>query len=322
MDVHAWAARHAGDRLQPFDYDPGPRRDDEVEIAISHCGICHSDVHLVDGDWGDVFPVVPGHEIIGTVVDGPGFAAGARVGVGWQRSSCGACSWCRSGEETLCEQRQATCMGHYGGFADRIRVDRRFVFAIPPALDSAGAAPLLCGGITVFAPLRRHAVPGMRVGVIGIGGLGHLALQFAAALGCDVTAFTTSPDKEDAARAFGAHHVETGPPAPSSLDLVLNTAHATPMLEAHLWGLRPKGTFCQLGAPPAPMPVPSLPLVVGQRCVCGSAVGDPAVIREMLEFAAAHGIEAAVETAPLADADAALARTRLNGARYRMVLHV
>ncbi len=320
MTFHAWAAKHAGEALEPFDYDPGPRRADEVEIAVSHCGICHSDVHLVDGDWGEVFPVVPGHEIVGTVVDGPGFAAGARVGVGWQRSSCGECEWCRAGEETLCERRQATCMGHFGGFADRIRVDRRFVFAIPDALDAATAAPLLCGGITVYAPLRRHARAGMRVGVIGIGGLGHLAVQFAAAMGCDVTAFTTSPDKEEAARAFGARHVESGPPAPSSLDLTLNTAHATPMLEAHLWGLRPKGIFCQLGAPPAAMPVPSLPLVVGQRCVCGSAVGDPAAIREMLAFAAEHRIAAAVETAPMARADAALDRTRRNQARYRMVL--
>lgn len=196
MTYHAYAARSARAHLEPFEYEPKPLGADDVEIAISHCGICHSDVHLVDGDWGDVFPVVPGHEIVGNVVGGSAFSAGQRVGVGWQRNSCGECEWCAAGEEELCPKNEATCMGSFGGFADRIRVNRRFVFPIPEALPSEVAAPLLCGGVTVYSPLARFAGAGTRVGVIGIGGLGHLALQFAKAMGCEVTAFSRSRDKE------------------------------------------------------------------------------------------------------------------------------
>ena len=320
MTIHAFAALHARAALAPFTYEPQPLGPEDVEIAISHCGICHSDVHIVDGDWGEVFPAVPGHEIIGTVVAGTGFAPGQRVGVGWQRDSCGTCTWCREGEEELCPANQATCMGHFGGFADRIRVNRRFAVPIPDSLDSESAAPLLCGGITVFSPLRRYAAPGCRVGVIGIGGLGHLALQFARAMGCEVTAFSRSADKEAEARHFGAHHFVTGVPIRGSLDLVLNTAHAVPALDAFMVGLGPRGVYCQLGAAPEPLVVPAMALIGGRRSVCGSANGSPGAIRDMLAFAAGHGIAAHTEAAPMERAEEALNRTRRNLARYRMVL--
>lgn len=320
MTIKALAALHAGAALTPFAYEPEPLGPEDVEISISHCGICHSDVHIVDGDWGDVFPAVPGHEIIGTVVAGAGFPAGMRVGVGWQRDSCGVCPWCREGEEELCHANQATCMGHFGGFADRIRVNRRFAVPIPDALESESAAPLLCGGITVFSPLRRYATPGCRVGVIGIGGLGHLALQFAGAMGCEVTAFSRSADKEAEARRFGAHHFLTGVPARGSLDLVLNTAHAVPAFDAFMAGLGPRGVYCQLGAAPEPLVVPAMALIGGRRTVCGSAIGSPGAIGDMLSFAAQHGIAARTEAAPMERADEALDRTRRNLARYRMVL--
>ncbi|MFH1176918.1 MAG: NAD(P)-dependent alcohol dehydrogenase [Acidobacteriota bacterium] len=320
MKIHAYAASRPRARLEAFDYEPGPLGAGEIEIAISHCGICHSDVHLVDGDWGDVFPVVPGHEIIGTVVAGDGFAPGQRVGVGWQRGSCGQCEWCAAGEEELCPASQATCMGNFGGFADRVRAKAPFVIPIPAELQSETAAPLLCGGITVYSPLKRYAGAGARVGVIGIGGLGHLALQLARAMGCEVTAFSRLADKEADAHRFGAHHFSTGLPAPRSLDLVLNTAHAVANMDAFLTGLRPRGVFCQLGAAPEPLVVPAMHLIMGRRTVCGSAIGSPGAIREMLALAARGGVKALAEVVPMSTADEALDRTRRNSARYRMVL--
>ena len=320
MAFHAYAAKKAKAHLKPFDYEPKPLGEHDVEIAITHCGVCHSDVHLVDGDWGDHFPVVPGHEIIGTVVAGRKFKKSERVGVGWQCNSCGECEYCRAGEEVLCAANAATCQGNFGGFADLIRVNERFAFRIPDALPSETAAPLLCGGVTLYTPLRNFASAGSRVGVIGIGGLGHLALQFAKALGCEVTAFSRSVDKEREARRFGAAHFVTGAPRKGSLDLILNTAHAAPDMGVYLGALRPKGVFCQLGAAPDPLSVPAFALIVGSRTVTGSAIGSPAVIREMLEVAARHGVAAKTEGVPMREADAALDKTRKNAARYRMVL--
>lgn len=320
MTFHAYAAHQAKAPLAPFDYEPQPLRSGDVEIAITHCGICHSDVHIVDGDWGEVFPAVPGHEIVGTVTAGDAFSPGQRVGVGWQRDSCGECRYCEEGEEELCAGNQATCLGHFGGFADRIRVNGRFALPIPESMESGTAAPLLCGGVTVWSPLRRHAGPGSRVGVIGIGGLGHLALQFAGAMGCEVTAFSRSADKEEAAREFGAHHFVTGAPARGSLDLVLNTAHAAPEFEAFMAGLAPRGVYCQLGAAPEPLVVPAMALIGGRRTVCGSAIGSPGAIAEMLGFAAEHGIAARTEPMAMERANEAMDRTRRNLARYRMVL--
>lgn len=320
MSFHAYAAMQPRARLTPFDYEPRPLGPDDVEIAITHCGICHSDVHLVDGEWGaQWFPIVPGHEIVGTVTAGA-LPAGARVGVGWQCGSCGACAYCSSGDEPLCADHRATCQGNFGGFADRIRVDRRFVFAIPDALPSEAAAPLLCGGITCYSPLARFAGTGSRVAVVGIGGLGHMGVQLAGALGCEVTAVSGRPEKEADARAFGAHHFLTGEPPKGAFDLVLNTAHWAPPMDTWLAALRPKGVFCQLGAAPQPLVVPAFGLIVGNRAVVGSAIGSPREIRAMLCLAAEKGVGAKVETMPMACCDEALDRTRQNQARYRVVL--
>ncbi len=320
MRFNAHAASRAGAKLRPFAYEPGPLGPEDVEVAVTHCGICHSDVHLVDGDWGNVFPCVPGHEIVGTVTAGAGHSPGTRVGIGWQRSSCGACEYCRAGEDELCPASQATCMHHFGGFADCIRVNHRFAIPVPAELPSETAAPLLCGGITVYSPLIRHAHAGSRVGVIGIGGLGHLGLQLAKALGCEVWAFSRRADKEADARRFGADHFVTGAPPRGTLDLVLNTAPAVPDLGAFMAALRPRGVFCQLGAAADPLPVAAMDLIGGRKTVCGSAIGSPGAIRAMLALAAARGISALTESAPMTEANAALDRTRKNLARYRMVL--
>jgi uncharacterized zinc-type alcohol dehydrogenase-like protein len=320
MKVTAWAVRAPKAALERFEYDPGPLADGEVEIAVGHCGICHSDVHLADGDWGKVFPLVPGHEVVGTIVAGGGIAHGTRVGLGWQRGSCGVCEWCSRGEEELCPMHAATCRHNFGGFADRVRAQARFAVPIPESLPSDAVAPLLCGGITVYTPFVRWAGTGARIAVIGIGGLGHLALQFARAMGCEVTAYSRRPDKEADARRFGANEFSTGKPPRKTYDVVLNTAHAAPSFEAFLKALRPRGVFCQVGAVDEPLPVDTSALIGGDRAVAGSQIGPPGRIAEMLAFAATHGIRAQVEVVPMARANEAFERTRRNLARYRMVL--
>jgi alcohol/geraniol dehydrogenase (NADP+) len=319
--------------LQPFSYEPAALGPFDVEIGITHCGICHSDLHLIDNDWGiSAYPLVPGHEIVGKVARRGSqvthLEAGTRVGVGWQRSSCGACEWCRRGAQTCCSQQQATCVGHHGGFANRIVVDSRFAFPIPEALPAETAAPLLCGGATVYTPMRNWARPDSRVGVIGIGGLGHLALQFAHAFGCEVTAFSTSPEKETEAREFGAHNfvVSGGPnglkPLRGSLDILLTTIPADLNWAEWMQLLRPRGALVFVGASPGAITLAPMGLIMGQNSVTGSAIGDPGGIVEMLDFAARHGIQAKTEVLPLDQVNTALDKVRNNTARYRMVLSV
>jgi uncharacterized zinc-type alcohol dehydrogenase-like protein len=331
VSFHAYAAHAKKGALVPFVYEPSPLGPHDVEIRISHCGICHSDVHLVDGDWGvGTYPMVPGHEIVGAVAAlGPEVGhlqAGQRVGVGWQRGACLACELCGAGEENLCPQNEATCVDHYGGFADRIRVDGRFAFPVPEALASESAAPLLCGGATVYSPLRRWARPSMRVGVVGIGGLGHLAVQFARAMGCEVTAISSSPDKEPEARSFGAHRfLVTSEPkalrsAAGTLDFVLSTVFVRQDWMDLLRALRPNGVLCFVGAPAEPLRLPVGAILDGQKTVTASAIGSRPGIREMLAFAARHGVVAKTQVRPLAEADAALGETRKGRARYRIVL--
>jgi uncharacterized zinc-type alcohol dehydrogenase-like protein len=329
--VSAFAARAAKESLVPFTYEPEALGPHGVEIQISHCGVCHSDLHLIDNDWASsTYPMVPGHEIVGTVTAVGAesrLEKGQRVGVGWQRSSCHECDLCKAGSENLCQRQEATCVGHMGGFADRIRTDGRFAFPLPASLDAAAAAPLLCGGVTVFAPIRRWGVrAGAEVGVIGIGGLGHLALRFLKAMGCRTTAFTSSPDKRAEAARLGADEAVSST-APRELraqanrfDFLLCTAPARLDWIAYLQTLKPNGVLCLVGAPPGLMQIQAGLLLSAQRVVCGSDIGSPGAIREMLAFAAEHGIGAEVETAPMADVNQAVQRVRENRVRYRMVL--
>jgi len=332
MPIHAYAATAAGTPLGPFAYEPEPLGSHGIEISVSHCGICHSDLHLIDNDWGNsTYPLVPGHEVVGEVI-AVGSAVsdhqvGDRVGVGWQCGSCGHCDHCVAGDEPFCADNRATCVGRFGGYADRLRVDGRFAFAIPAALSSEVAAPLLCGGATVYTPLRCFGVrPDHRVGVIGIGGLGHLAVQFAHAFGCEVTAFSSSPDKEAEARELGAHHfVASGDTdalgaAAGSLDFILSTVNVSLDWTAYLNALRPRGHLCIVGAVPSALEIPVFPLMVGQRAVCGSVIAGRPMMREMLAFAARHRIGAHTEAMAMTEVNAALDRLRAGQARYRIVL--
>jgi uncharacterized zinc-type alcohol dehydrogenase-like protein len=330
--IRAQAALTKGAALEPFEYEPAELGPHDVEIEISHCGLCHSDIHLIDDGWNRAkFPQVPGHEIVGTIAAAGSevrrLKLGDRVGVGWQRSACLECDLCVTGQENLCAKQQATCMGHHGGLADRIRIDGRFAFALPPELDSAVAAPLLCGGATVFSPMRRFQIGATsRVGVIGIGGLGHMALLLLRALGADTTAFSTSPDKKAEALAMGANDFACSTDARDlrkhfgRFDLILSTVHAKLDWTTYLQTLRPNGSLCLLGIPPGIIGIPPSLLITGQRAITGSDIGSRGVIREMLELVTRHRIAPLIQRMPMAEANAGITRLRANQVRYRLVL--
>jgi uncharacterized zinc-type alcohol dehydrogenase-like protein len=330
--IQGLAAHAAGAELLPFRYDPGKLGLNEVEIAISHCGVCHSDLHLIANDWGiSQYPFIPGHEIIGTVTAvGPevrSLEIGQRVGLGWQSNSGGHCEWCVKGMENLCAASEGTCVHRHGGYADLVRANARFVIPIPDSLDSEAAAPLLCGGVTVYNPMRVNGInPSSRVGIVGIGGLGHIAIQFARVFGAEVTAFSTSVAKEEEARALGAHHFvntresKAMKDVTGSLDFIITTVNADQDWGTFIQALRPTGTFWFVGVPPSPVSVHAFPLIAGMRTIGGSPVGSPFRLREMLDVAARHGVKATTELFPMAKANEAIDKVRKGKVRYRAVL--
>lgn len=332
MKVKAYAAFGKGQELKPYEFETGTLQPHEVLIRITHCGICHSDVHLIDNDWGtSVYPLVPGHEIVGIVSEiGDSVThlkIGQRVGVGWQSGSCMQCEWCIGGDENLCPDEVDTCVGRPGGFAEAIRTDSRFAFPLPENLSSESAAPLLCAGITVYSPLRNLGVQASwRIGVVGVGGLGHLALQFARAFGCEVTAFSSHADKGSEAKKFGAHHfVHTQEAAQltamaSTQDLIISTLNHTANWKEYINILRPKGILCVVGAAAEPMAVPAGMLITANKAIVGSNTGNRRTIREMLDFAARHGIRAQAEVLPFQKANEAVQKVRRGEARFRIVL--
>jgi uncharacterized zinc-type alcohol dehydrogenase-like protein len=330
--IQGLAAHAAGAELLSYRYDPGELGPAEVEIAISHCGICHSDIHLISNDWGiSQFPFIPGHEVVGNVVAvGSAVHAlqlGQRVGLGWQSNSCGECEWCTRGMENLCPSLEGTCVHRNGGYADRVRANFRFVIPIPDALESENAAPLLCGGITVYSPIRAHGVnPSSRVGVVGIGGLGHMAIQFARVFGAEVTAFSTSAGKEEEAHALGAHKFvntresKAMKEVAGSFDFILTTINADQDWGVYIQALRPTGTLCFVGVPPSPVSFQAFPLIAGMRTLTGSPIGSPHQLKEMLDVAARHGVKAQTERFSMAKANEAIEKVKKNKVRYRAVL--
>jgi len=329
---NAYAATTAHGSLQPFSFDPGEIGPEEVEIKVSHCGICHSDLSMLDNEWGmSQYPFVPGHEVTGTVVamgdEAKGLKIGQRVGLGWFSHSCLACHECLSGQQNLCATAQGTIVGRHGGFADRVRAQWTWVRPLPDALDLAKAGPLLCGGVTVFAPILIHNLSSTaRVGIIGIGGLGHMALQFANKWGCEVHAFTTSDSKEAEARQLGAHYVHNTRQDGAlkrlarSLDLIISTINAPLDLAGFLDTLAPNGCFHNVGAVLKPLEVPAFSLILGQKSVAGSPTGSPTAIDHMLAFSARHSVAPIVESFPMSKVNDALERLRSGKARYRVVL--
>ena len=330
--IRAWAAAAPKAALTSFDYAPGVLGDEDVEITISHCGICHSDLSMLDNEWGNSsYPLVAGHEAIGTIAalgaHAKGLRIGQRVGLGWMAGSCMHCSQCMRGHHNLCRTGTETIVGRHGGFAERVRCHWSWAIPLPDALDSASAGPLFCGGLTVFAPIVEFDIrPTDRVGVVGIGGLGHMALKFLHAWGCDVTAFTSSASKADEARGFGAHNVVPSNDANAlkkiagSLDLILVTVNVTLNWNALLAALAPHGRLHVVGAVLEPIPVPAFALIGGRKSISGSPLGSPATAATMLEFCARHNISPRVEIYPMSRINDALERLRAGKARYRVVV--
>ena len=330
--IRALAAPGAKQPLQPFGYTPGPLGNEQVEIAVESCGICHSDLSMLDNDWGmTAYPFVPGHEAVGTVValgdHTKRLKIGDRVGLGWYSGSCGFCGECLSGNQNLCGSAEGTILGRYGAFATRVRAHWTWASPLPGALDARTAGPLLCGGITVFNPLIQYGIrPTDSVAVIGIGGLGHLALKFFRAWGCDVTAFTSSDSKRDEALGFGAHQTlnsrDRGELAKATgrFDFILNTANADLDWNAYLAALKPKGRLHTVGAVPQPMSVAAFPIILGQKSLSGSPLGSPSTVDTMLEFCARHSISPTTENFPMSRANEAFEHLRSSKARYRIVL--
>ncbi len=330
--IQALAAFGPKQALQSFEYDPGTLGSEQVEIAVETCGICHSDLSMLDNEWGmTAYPLVPGHEVIGKVValgdHTKRLKIGDRVGLGWFSASCGACAHCLSGDQNLCLTAEGTIVRRHGGFASRVRAHWTWVSPLPEGLDVSKAGPLFCGGITVFNPIVQCGVtPTDRVAVIGIGGLGHLAVKFLRAWGCDVTAFTTSDSKREEALRLGAHrtlnshNADELAKAAGSFDFILNTTHVGLDWNNFIAALKPRGRLHTVGAVLEPMAVSAFPLILGQKSLSGSPLGSPATVDTMLQFSARHGIAPTTESFPMSRANDALDHLRNGKARYRIVL--
>lgn len=330
--IRAFAASGPKSPLTPFEYEPGPLADDAVEIKVRTCGICHSDLSMLDNDWGMTqYPFVPGHEVEGTIA-----AVGSRVthlkvgqavGLGWYSRSCMTCRMCMQGDHNLCPNVEGTIIGRHGGFADRVRCAAAWALPIPDGVERASAGPLLCGGITVFNPIVQFGVmPTHRVGVIGIGGLGHMAIRFLRAWGCDVTAFSSSADKEQEARDLGAHHFVNSRDAAAigklagAYDFIISTINVPVEWGAYLSALAPRGRLHFVGAVGKPVEVPVMSLLMTQRSISASPLGSPATTAEMLDFAGRHKVEPVTEVYPFSRINDAIERLRSGKARYRVVL--
>ncbi len=334
MKVKAYAAKAAKQELEPYEYDPGELGPEQVEVRVTHCGICHTDVALVDNNWGmSQYPLVAGHEAVGTVVavgaNVDRLAIGTRVGVGALCGSCMKCEWCESGAQHVCAQVEGTAMSpHRGGFAETVRVSNwQFAHPIPEGIASEHAGPLMCAGTTVFTPLLRYGVrPTDRVAVVGIGGLGHLAVQYLAKMGCEVTAISSTHDKDEQAHSFGARHfiatrgTDELSKASRCFDFILSTVTADVPWDLYLAALRPKGKLCIVGIPDKNIAFSPWSVIAAEKSVVGGQPGSIDETRQMLDFTALHGIHPMIETFPMTEINKALDHTRQGRARYRSVL--
>jgi alcohol/geraniol dehydrogenase (NADP+) len=330
--IRAYAAHEPGGDLKPFEYDPGLIGDEDVEIQVEYCGLCHSDLSMLENDWGMTqYPFVPGHEVVGAIAAVGSrvtqLKVGQRVGLGWYSRSCMHCEWCMSGSHNLCRTAEGTIVARHGGFADKVRAHQSWVLPLPDKLNPATAGPLFCGGITVFNPIvQLNIKPTDRVGVIGIGGLGHIALRFLHAWGCDVTAFSNSPDKEAEAKELGANHFVNSRDADAlkavtnSFDFILSTVNVELDWNAYIAALRPKGRLHLVGVVLNPLSSQVFPLIEGQKSISGSPLGSPTTVEKMLDFASRHHIEPVVEMFAFDRVNDAIEKLRSGKPRYRLVL--
>ncbi|CAI0907515.1 NAD(P)-dependent alcohol dehydrogenase [Serratia quinivorans] len=342
--THAYAAHDAKSALVPFDYTPRTLRDHDVQINVLFCGVCHSDLHQARNEWSNtIFPVVPGHEIVGRVSAVGShvsrYQVGDLVGVGCMVDSCRSCPSCEEGLEQYCEngftgtyngQDRQTGAITYGGYSTAMTVDQDFVLRVPENLDPAGVAPLLCAGITTYSPLRQWgAGPGKKVGIVGLGGLGHMGVKLARAMGAHVVLFTTSESKVEDAKRLGAHEVvishdpEQMAQHTNSFDFILNTVAAQHDLNPFLNLLRRDGTLTLVGAPEHDHPSPQVfNLIMKRRRIAGSLIGGIAETQEMLDFCGQHGITSDIELIPMQQINQAYERMLKSDVKYRFVVDI
>ncbi|MFY0540688.1 NAD(P)-dependent alcohol dehydrogenase [Nannocystis pusilla] len=343
LKTSAYAAAHASAALAPYTIErrePGPH---DVLIDILYCGVCHSDLHQARDEWGGaIFPMVPGHEIVGRVsrvgAKVTKLAVGDLAGVGCIVDSCRECEVCRRELEQFCEKGSAQTYNGtemdrktptYGGYSTRIVVPEHFALKIPAGLDPAGAAPLLCAGITTYSPLRQYGCKkGDRVAVVGLGGLGHMAVKLAVSMGAEVTLLSTSPSKEADARRLGAHAFAvtrdeaTFTKLAGRFDLIIDTVSAPHDYNKYLGTLRVGGTMVLVGVPPEPTPVGAIGLIWGNKRLAGSGIGGMAETQEMLDYCAAHGIVSDIEIIPIQQINHAYERLLAGDVRYRFVIDI
>ncbi len=330
--IKSYAAMEAGGALVPFDYEAGELGSEQIEIAVEFCGICHSDLSMKNNEWGMTeFPFVGGHEIVGKITAAggsvKGLKIGDRVGLGWNSATCGYCDNCISGFQINCPTLEGTIVQRHGGFAEKVRCNWDWAVKLPEEMDAAKAGPLFCGGITVFNPFVQNDIkPTDKIGVIGIGGLGHLALQFADKWGCEVTAFTSDLSKTDELKALGADFVINSRDSTEieklagKFDMILSTVNVSLDWQSYLNALAPKGKLHLVGATLEPVPIVSFQLIMGQKGVSGTATGSPAVVRKMVEFCARHNIETVTENYKMSQINEAFEYLESGKARYRIVL--
>ncbi len=330
--IKAYAALGKGSLLEPFEYQPGEIGPEQVEIKVEYCGICHSDLSMIGNEWGlSAYPLVAGHEVVGRVTaagpEAKRVKVGDRVGLGWNSGSCLSCPQCLAGDQNLCSSGEGTIVGRHGGFAERVRCHWIWAAPMPAGVEPVSAGPLFCGGITVFNPIVQFGIRSThRVGVVGIGGLGHMALQFLNKWGCEVTAFTSSEGKHEEARKLGAHHTVVSKDSDAikkiagSLDFILVTVNAPLDWASMIGALAPRGRIHFLGAVLAPVEVAVFGLLVGQKSLSGSPSGSPSVVDQMLAFCSRHQIAPVIERFPMSRVNDALDRLRSGKARYRIVL--
>lgn len=341
METRGYAALEVNTPLVPYTFNRRALRDGDVAFDITYAGICHSDIHTARGEWGDVIvPLVPGHEIVGIVTEvGPSvtkFAVGDRVGVGVFIDSCGTCENCQAGEQQYCLKGMT---GTYnglerdgvtpalGGYSNKFVIDQNYALKVPDSLDMSGVAPLLCAGITLYSPLRHwKAGPGKKVGIVGLGGLGHMGVKFAAAMGAEVTVFSHSAEKEADAMRMGAKHfvITKDPSALASLaesfDLILNTVSAELDINLYLNLLKMDGTAVVIGLPGKPYAVSAFNLLRLRRSLTGSMIGGIPQTQEMLDFCAEHNIVSDVEVIKADYINEAYERTVASDVKYRFVI--
>ena len=331
--IRSYAALTAKSALVPHEFDAGDLAPHQVEVKVEYCGLCHSDLSMIDNDWGvSQYPVIAGHEVIGKIVrlgsEAKGLKLGQRVGIGWTAETCQACDHCLAGQQVLCTgERKATIVGHAGGFADKVRAGWQWVIPLPDDLAPESAGPLLCGGITVFDPLLKHQIQATHhVGVIGIGGLGHMAIKLLKAWGCEITAFTSSLDKTEELKAMGADHVVNSRDSAAlkaqagKFDLLLSTVNVTLDWKSYLHSLAPNGSVHLLGIPLEPIATPANLLISGAKSITGSPTGSPAALRTLLKFTARKNIAPQIELFPMSQINDAIERLHSGQVRYRVVL--